>query len=95
MTTTKSTWQVQEAKQRFSELVDCAINDGPQVVTRHGKEVVVVLRIEDYERAESSGERFKRWMIEGPVVSDEVADLLDEIVADRKRSMPRDIDLEL
>ena len=91
---TAKTWQVQEAKQRFSELVDCAINDGPQVVTRHGKEVVVVVNVNDYVRPESSGERFKRWIEEGPVVDDEIADLMDEIVADRKRSMPRDIDFD-
>ncbi len=36
-------WQVQEAKQRFSELVRRTLEEGPQVVTRHGEEVVVVV----------------------------------------------------
>ncbi|MBG0817621.1 type II toxin-antitoxin system prevent-host-death family antitoxin [Planomonospora sp. ID82291] len=32
-------WQVQEAKQRFSEVVRRATDEGPQIVTRHGEEV--------------------------------------------------------
>jgi prevent-host-death family protein len=43
-------WQVQDAKQRFSELVRQARDDGPQVVTKHGEEVAVVVAIEDYRR---------------------------------------------
>ena len=35
-------WQLQEAKQKFSELVRRTLEEGPQVVTRHGEEVVVV-----------------------------------------------------
>ena len=42
-------WQLQEAKQRFSELVRRAEKEGPQVVTRHGEEVVVV-PVEKYRR---------------------------------------------
>lgn len=36
-------WQVQEAKNRFSELIDKALADGPQIVTRHGRPVVKVI----------------------------------------------------
>ncbi|MEO8248466.1 MAG: type II toxin-antitoxin system prevent-host-death family antitoxin [Burkholderiales bacterium] len=36
-------WQVQEAKNRFSELIDKALAEGPQVVTRHGRPVVKVV----------------------------------------------------
>ena len=41
-------WQLQEAKSRFSELVDKAIQHGPQIVTRHGKEAVVVVSAKEY-----------------------------------------------
>ncbi len=37
-------WQLQEAKQRFSELVRRALEEGPQTVTRRGEEVVVVIQ---------------------------------------------------
>ena len=38
-------WQVQDAKQRFSELLRCAHAEGPQIITRHGQEVAVVIDI--------------------------------------------------
>lgn len=41
------TWQVQEAKNRFSEVIDRALHDGPQLVTRHGKPVVRVVAVQD------------------------------------------------
>jgi prevent-host-death family protein len=43
-------WQLQEAKNKFSSLVDKAHHDGPQIVTKHGKESVVVIAIEDYQK---------------------------------------------
>lgn len=43
-------WQLQEAKNRFSEVVDEALTHGPQTVTRHGREVVVILSMEEYKR---------------------------------------------
>lgn len=43
-------WQLQEAKNKFSNLVDKARHDGPQVVTKHGKESVVIIAIEDYQK---------------------------------------------
>ena len=38
-------WQVQDAKNRFSELIDRARHEGPQVVTRHGRPVVQVVAV--------------------------------------------------
>ena len=38
-------WQVQEAKNRFSELMERAVTDGPQTVTRHGRAVVRVVAV--------------------------------------------------
>jgi antitoxin Phd len=43
-------WQLQDAKNRFSEVVNKALNDGPQVVTRHGTESVVIVSIEEFRR---------------------------------------------
>lgn len=44
------TWQLQEAKSRFSEVVDLTRTEGPQLVTRRGAEAVVILAAEDYRR---------------------------------------------
>ena len=45
-----NTWQLQEAKNKFSNLVDKAHRDGPQFVTKHGKESVVIIAVEDYQK---------------------------------------------
>ena len=44
------TWQLQEAKSRFSELVDMALAEGPQLVTRRGSEAVVVIAATEYRK---------------------------------------------
>ncbi len=46
----KRSWQLQEAKNRLSEVVDLAIQEGPQTVTRHGREVVVIVAKEEFDR---------------------------------------------
>jgi antitoxin Phd len=43
-------WQLQEAKSKLSELVNRALGEGPQIITRHGEEVVVVISYEDYNQ---------------------------------------------
>jgi antitoxin Phd len=44
------TWQLQEAKSHFSELVDRSLREGPQLVTRRGVEAVVVIAAPEYRR---------------------------------------------
>jgi antitoxin Phd len=44
------TWQLQAAKAQFSEVIRRALTNGPQVITKQGKEEVVILPIEQYER---------------------------------------------
>lgn len=41
-------WQLQEAKNKFSEVVEKAIKDGPQIVTRRGVETVVIVSMDEY-----------------------------------------------
>lgn len=43
-------WQLQDAKNRFSEVVDKAIEDGPQLVTRRGVETVVVVSVDEFRK---------------------------------------------
>ncbi len=52
MNTKSKKWQLQEAKNRFSEVVRKASEEGPQTVTKHGKDSVVVLSAEDYRKLE-------------------------------------------
>ena len=65
-------WQLQEAKQRFSELIRAVQADGPQVVTRHGQDVAVVIDIESYLRwrpGEGAAD-FKDYLTSGPTFDD-------------------------
>jgi prevent-host-death family protein len=43
-------WQLQEAKNRFSEVVNKTLQEGPQIVTRHGVDSVVILSAKEYKK---------------------------------------------
>lgn len=59
-------WQLQIAKQRFSALLRAAENHGPQVITRHGKKVAVMVDYSTYTEAVWSPEEFKHDLLAGP-----------------------------
>ena len=44
------TWQLQEAKNKFSEVVESSISKGPQVITRRGLDTAVVISYYDFKR---------------------------------------------
>jgi prevent-host-death family protein len=70
-------WQLQQAKQKLSELVQRAQAEGPQVVTRRGREVVVVLSKEEYDRLTGAEPDFKAFLLSLPDFA------YDEVVRDR------------
>lgn len=76
---------MQEAKQRFSELVRRTLEEGPQVVTRHGEDVVVVIASRDFPRAAVDAPDFAEFLLSAPD--------LRALELDRPRSMPRTPDL--
>jgi prevent-host-death family protein len=43
-------WPVQDAKSRFSELLEACVNEGPQLVTRRGAETAVLIHISEWQR---------------------------------------------
>jgi|HubBroStandDraft_6_1064221.scaffolds.fasta_scaffold1760171_1 antitoxin Phd len=47
-------WQLQEARNRLSEVVDLALREGPQTVTRHGRDVVVIVDKHEFDRRRRS-----------------------------------------
>ena len=52
-----TSWQLQEAKNRLSEVVERAVTKGAQVITKHGRPVVVVVSAQEYEKLTRSRER--------------------------------------
>ena len=69
-----------------SEVVDEALAHGPQTVTRHGREVVVILSIDEYKRMKQPQKNLFQFMQESPLYGLEL-DLA------RSKDLPRDIDL--
>jgi prevent-host-death family protein len=59
-------WQLQAAKQRFSELVERAQREGPQVVTKHGREAVVVVSAEEYRRLKGTADNLVDFVRSAP-----------------------------
>ena len=45
-----STWTVAEAKAKLSEVIDQALSQGPQTVTRSGRKAVVIVAAEEWDR---------------------------------------------
>ena len=80
-------WQVQEAKQRFSELVRRTLEEGPQVVTRHGEEVVVVVAADEYHRSQRDQPDLVEFLLSG-------GPDLSKLDLTRSSDLPRDIDFD-
>jgi prevent-host-death family protein len=76
---------VQTAKQRFSELVERAVREGPQIVTRYGKPVVAVVDNEEYRRLLCAPMDFKEFLLSIPKG--------DDLEIERSKEPARVIDL--
>jgi prevent-host-death family protein len=79
-------WQVQEAKQRFSEVLRAAREGEPQIVTKHGVEIAVVLDISEYRHLRGASTSLMDYLRAEP--HHDV-----DLEIDRSRERPRDIDL--
>ncbi|MFP4310265.1 MAG: type II toxin-antitoxin system Phd/YefM family antitoxin, partial [Desulfococcaceae bacterium] len=67
----ETTWKLQDAKAKFSKIVDDALKLGPQLVTRRGKKAVVVLSVEEYEKLTSNKPSFKEFLLDCPKMEDD------------------------
>jgi prevent-host-death family protein len=61
------TWQLQEAKNRFSRVVENALSHGPQIITRRGVEIAIVLSYAEYQRMLASRQRLSDFFRESPL----------------------------
>ena len=61
-------WQLQEAKNKFSEVVEEALKHGPQVITKRGKETVIVLSYADYRKMMLTQKKLSDFFRESPLV---------------------------
>jgi antitoxin Phd len=68
----KAVWALQDAKNRFSELVDQAVQEGPQIVTRRGKETVVVLSVQEFRKLTTAPDSLVSFFRHSPLVGVEL-----------------------
>lgn len=79
------TWQIQQAKTHFSELVRATEQAGPQAITWHGRSVAVVLSSADYERLTGAGQSLVDFMQRSPLAE------APDIELDRDTSLTREV----
>ena len=79
-------WQLQEAKARFSEVVKSAHSDGPQEITLRGQPAAVLLSAEDYARLTCAKPGLVDFLRQSPLVG-------VELQIERDRSPVREIEL--
>ena len=87
-------WQFQDAKQRFSEMIRAVTSRGPQVITRHGEDVAVVVDIAEYRRLTRPAADLAGILLGGPKLDNGVVDVFAEIEAERKADTGRMVDFE-
>ncbi len=60
-------WQLRDAKSNFSELVECALSHGAQIVTRRGQKTVVVLPYDEYKNLTQQHDRLSEFLVASPL----------------------------
>lgn len=81
-------WPVADAKARLSELIDRVEREGPQVITKHGREVAVVVPIDEWRKRNARRGSFAEFLAESPLRE---SDLVVE--REKRDSAHRDVTL--
>ena len=85
-------WTLQDAKNKFSAVVDAALAGQPQQVSRRGKPAVVVISVEEFARLNAAVAKdrgsFVDHLMARPVIEGEE----DWLIPDRTRAVPRDVE---
>lgn len=84
-------WQLQEAKNKLSELIDRVLSEGPQVITRHGVEIAVVMPFTGYKKLTERKQKLGDFLMSSPLHE---SGLVSGLVIERdKQTNLRAIDL--
>lgn len=82
----KTVWKLQDAKSRFSKVVQDALTIGPQYITRRGLEAVVVVSHREYEKLISKELGFRDFLLSCPKMD-------QDFKIERQKDYPRSIEL--
>jgi prevent-host-death family protein len=73
-------WQIQDAKNKLSEVIARALKQGPQLITKHGEKTVVVVSYAEYERLRKSQGKLSEFFKASPLAGVDLP---------RDKSLPR------
>jgi prevent-host-death family protein len=73
-------WQIQDAKNKLSEVISRAIREGPQLITKHGEKTAVVISYSEYEKLRKSQGKLSEFFRASPLAG---------IDLERDKSLPR------
>lgn len=62
-----ASWAVAEAKARFSEVVEQALSEGPQEITRNGKQAVTVIATKELEKLRRPKQSLAEFLLNSPL----------------------------
>ena len=65
-------WQLQEAKNKFSRVIENAVNDGPQIITKRGVEVAIIISYAEYQQMIASRGKLSAFFQDSPLVDVEL-----------------------
>ena len=65
------TWALQDARNHLRDVIDSALEQGPQRITRHGKQAVVVISEEEWNRRTGTTQRFGDWLADSPLTGED------------------------
>jgi antitoxin Phd len=82
-----SEWKLQDAKSRFSELFNRALSEGAQVVSRRGKQKVVVIAKEEYDRLTRPSGSLSQFLFNSPLAG-------SELNLERPKDLPPSTEIE-
>lgn len=82
----KSVWTVATAKARFSEVIERAASEGPQVVTKNGRKAVIMVAPEEWERKTAQAGTLADFFMNSPLRG-------SGLKLNRRKDKPRKIDL--
>jgi len=82
----KNTWQLQDAKSKFSQLVEKAMLNEPQFVTKYGNNAVVILSFKDYKKITKPQTDLVTFFRNSPLMD-------TNLDMNRNRDLPREIEL--
>jgi len=83
----RNTWQLQDAKNKFSELVERALKNGAQIITRRGERVAVLIPYQEYTRITRPAGSLADFLLNSPLPE-------SGLIITRDASLPRDLEFE-